>query len=205
MVESIDNAIQIAVLVACTAFAVNRALKYDSRSWTLLALFFGNFAIDDLYLVLCIQTVGSSAALEVVSELSWYAAYIFLYLLIRQVAPPLTRKEKRVLPWLGPVFSLGMAAFFMQWGSYVSNLIYGVLIGLVLFTVIRRILDRAHYRKQLFLIICTLVFCLLEYALWIMSCYFKEDAITNPYYMIDFLITAGFPLFIFATRKAVVE
>ena len=203
MVETIDNLIQIAVLVACTAIAVHRALKYDSRDWTLAALFFANFALDDLYLVLCIQTGVESQVLPVVSELRWYAAFIFLYFLVRQAAPPVVVREKRLLPWLGVVFAGGMAVFFMQWGSYVSNAIYGVLIGLVLFTVLRRLLDYQYYRKQLFLCICALVFCLLEYTLWVISCYYVGDEMTNPYYLVDLLITAGFPLFLIGTKKAV--
>ena len=173
MIESIDNILQIAVLLVCTLIAAKKALELDSRDWTLLAFFFANFALDDLYLVICLLTVGESSILFVVSELSWYAAFIFLYLLILQAAPPETAKEKRLLPWLGPVFAAGMAVFFIQWGNIVSNLIYAILIGLILFAVIRRLMDRERYARQRPLCVTALVFCLLEYALWTVSCFFS--------------------------------
>ena len=205
MIESIDNILQIAVLLVCTLIAAKKALDLDSRDWTLLAFFFANFALDDLYLVICLLTVGESSILFVVSELSWYAAFIFLYLLILQAAPPETAKEKRLLPWLGPVFAAGMAVFFIQWGKIVSNLIYAVLIGLILFAVTRRLMDRERYARQRPLCVTALVFCLLEYALWTASCFFEGESITNPYYLFDLMITLCFPFFIRGTRKAVGE
>ena len=203
MVESIDNLVQFTVLVVCTFIAVKRAFEQRSRAWTLLAFFFGNFALDDLYLVLCLLTVGSSSQLSVVSELSWYASYIFLYLLIRQVAPPEQRSEKHPLPWMGPVFSFGMAVFFMPWGDIASNLIYGALMGLVMFAAIRRIINREQYSRARTLCLLALVLCLLEYTMWTVSCYYKGDDLTNPYYLFDLMITVSFPLFIGGTRKAV--
>lgn len=111
MIESIDNSVQIIVLVICALIAAKKAFEQNSRAWTLLAFFYGNFALDDLYLVMCLLTVGESSTLTVVSELSWYASYIFLYLLIRQLAPPETKIPKSFLPWLGPILSFAMAFF----------------------------------------------------------------------------------------------
>ena len=50
-----------------------------------------------------------------------------------------------------------------------------------------------------------LVFCLLEYTLWTVSCFDWEDSVTNPYYWCDLLLTASFPFFLGATRKAAAE
>ena len=138
-----------------------------------------------------------------VSDLSWYASYIFLYMLLRHAAPPEGARETRFPPWLGPLFAGGMAAFFMQWGEIASNLIYALLMSLLLFSVIRRFLDKNQYRAQQPLSLVILVFCLLEYALWTSSCFFKGDGPENPYYWIDFLLTLCFVFFLPATGKAV--
>ena len=82
------------------------------------------------------------------ADLSWYASYIFLYLLIRLVAPPHSGTRLRFLPWLAPVFTFAMAVFYMQWADYASNLIYASLMGLLMFASIRRLLDRERYRAQ---------------------------------------------------------
>lgn len=205
MTETIEYSVQIAVLLLCTAITFSRALWKRSREWMLLLFFYGSWTLDDLFWVLCQIFFGHSPILGVVSDLSWYAALIFLYLLICQAAPPQTPREKRLLPWLGPVFTLAMAGFYMQWGDVVNNLIYAVLLGLLLFTAIRRLLDRALYADQTLLSAVTLTLCLLEYALWTASCFWKENSLGNPYYWFDFLLTLCFPLFLTATRKAVRE
>ena len=55
--------------------------------------------------------------------------------------------NRRLLPWLGVVFAGGMAVFFMQWGSYVSNAIYGVLIGTIV-ALLYRTLDVILFTRQ---------------------------------------------------------
>lgn len=203
MIESIDNSLQIVVLVICTLIAAKKAFEQNSRAWTLLAFFFGNFALDDLYLVMCLLTVGEASTLSVVSELSWYASYIFLYMLIRQLAPPAVKVPRFFLPWLGPILSMSMAFFFMQWGNIASNLIYGALMGLVMFAALHRLSRPEQYGHVKMLCVLVLVLCFLEYTMWTISCYYEGGEAGNPYYFVDFLITVSFPFFLRGTRKAV--
>lgn len=201
MIESIENALQIAVLLACTVYALVRAARHKSRTWTMLAFFYGSWALGDIYWLMCLAFYGHTPQVSVVSDLSWYASYIFLYMLLRHAAPPDGAREKRFLPWLGPLFALGMAFFFMQWGEVLANLAYALLMSLLLFSAIRRLLDRERYAERRPLSLMILVFCLLEYALWTASCFFSGDGLQNPYYWIDFLLTVSFVFFIPATGK----
>ena len=134
--------------------------------------------------------------ISIVSDLSWYASNIFLYMLLRKTAPP--EKTRRILPWLGPVFAVGMAVFFMQWGEYFNNVVYAVLMGILLYASVHRLRDR----QQRFLSALILIYCLLEYGLWISSCYWQESVLSEPYYWFDFALTASFFLFLPAARKA---
>ena len=203
MIESVENALQIAVLLACAGIAIARAAAHRSREWTLLGFVYGSWVLGDIYWLVCLVFYDRTPQVSLVSDLSWYASYIFLYMLLRQAAPPEGAREKRGLPWLGPVLCYGMAVFFMQWGEIVSNLIYATLMSLLLFSVIRRFLDRDRYAAQQPLCIAILVFCLLEYALWTSSCFFSGEGIQNPYYWFDFLLTVSFVFFLPATGKAV--
>ena len=203
MIYTIDNSVQVLVLVVCTFIAVRRAFEQKSRAWTLLAFFFADFALDDLYMVVSDLTVGWYSTLSVVSELSWYASYLFLYLLIRQTAPLEERAEKHLLPWLGPVFSLAMAVFYMQWGDIASNLIYAAVMGLVMFAALRRLIRQEAFGHVKLLCTLALLFCFLEYAMWTVSGYFREGILSYLYYLFDFLITLTFPFFIAGTAKAV--
>ena len=203
MIERIDNGLQMAVLAVCTGLALIRFLQSREKAWGLLTLFYGSWLLADMYWSVCLFFYGKTPQISLVSDLSWYASYILLYMLLREAAPPLTRRERRVLPWLAPVFTLGMAVFYMQWGEVLSNLIYAGLMGLLLFAALRRLTDSAHYACARFLCGLVLFGCLLEYALWTASCFFSGDTLSNPYYWFDFLLTAGFPFFLPAVRKAV--
>ena len=220
MIDSIDNSLQIAVLLICVFTAIYRAFRKDGRVWTLLALFSGSWVLGDLYWLFCLVFFDTTPQLSVVCNLSWYACYIFLYMLLREVAPPETPRERRFLPWLGFVFSLAMAVFYysfyldwtvklgeqyLMWGKALDNLIYGVLMGLLLFSAIRRLMDRRIYPAQRSLCIVVLVFCLLEYGLWTVSCFWWGDTLANPYYWFDFLLTVDFLFFLPAVKKAVAD
>ena len=114
MIERIENGLQIAVLAVCMAVSLARIIRTQDKAWALLSLFFASWGLGDVYWTVCLLFFDGTPKISVVSDLSWYAAYIFLYMLLRQVAPPVTRHEKRVLPWLGVAFALGMATFYMR-------------------------------------------------------------------------------------------
>ena len=203
MIDNVTNALQVAVLLFCIIVSVIRAAARKSRTWIVLAFFFGCWWMGDVYWLSCLFFFDSVPKISVVSDLNWYASYIFLYLLLRQVAPP--DGNRRSLPLIGPAFTMAMAVFYMQWGEYINNLIYASLLGLVMYAVIRRLMEQRRYEKPKALCILILVFCLIEYGLWTTSCYFQAESLSNPYYWFDLLLTASFPFFLIATKKAVSE
>ena len=218
MIESIENALQIIVLTVCAAYALYRAAAGRSRAWTLLFFFYGSWLLGDIYWQVYLIFFGDSPQVSVISDLSWYASYLFLYLLLRQTAPPAAGERKHILPYLGYVFTMAMAAWYysfyidwsihydvhyVMWGKAVDNLIYGILMGLLLYAAIRRVMDARGYQAQRRLCVVILVFCLLEYALWTVSCFWWEETLSNPYYWFDLLLTASFVFFIPATERAV--
>ncbi len=202
LIEIIENALQIAVLLVCTGIALYRAVTGQSRAWTLLFFFYGSWMLGDVYWLACVIFFGVSPMISVISNLSWYAAGLFLYLLLRETSPLRGTGKKSLLPWIGFVFSGASAVFFMQWGDYLSNLICAVLMGLLAFAAIRRLTEGEQYRKQRFLLVAILVYYLIIYALWFASC-FWEYTFTSPYYWIDILLSVSFPVFLPATKKVV--
>ena len=88
-------------------------------------------------------------------------------------------------------------------GEILSNLIYAVLMGLLLFASLRRLTDGNGGGRSKALALLILLFCLLEYALWTASCFWTGETLGNPYYWFDFLLTLSFPFFLPAVKKAV--
>ena len=203
MTERVENALQIAVLLICASVALARALKYRSRGWTHLVFFYGSLALGDIYWFVYLLFFGVTPQISVVSDISWFACYIFLYLLLIRTAPPIKNPGRMVIPWIGPLFTASSAVFFMLRGEIFLNLIYAGLMGLLMFSSLSRLTRRRSYERQFFLSFMILVFCLIEYGLWFSSCFFDGDTLANPYYWFDILFTASFVLFIPATKKAV--
>ena len=205
MIESIENTLQIIVLLVCSGIALYRAIVQHSQSWILAFLFFGSWVLGDIYWLVCLLFYGETPQISIVSDLSWYASYIFLYMLLYYSSVPDEDSRKHLVPWLGPFVAAGMTVFFMLKGEILSNLIYGSLMGLLLFAALNRQIDRKRYRNQMFLSDMILLFCFLEYALWMASCFWKSDTLSNPYYWFDFLLTISFVFFLPAIKKAVSE
>lgn len=205
MIESIENALQIIVLLICSGIALYRAIANHSQTWVLAFLFFGSWLLGDIYWLVCLLFYGQTPQISIVSDLSWYGSYIFLYLLLYHSSAPDKDSRKHRLPWLGPVFAAGMAVFFITQGELLSNLIYASLMGLLLFAALNRQINRKQYQNQQLLSGMILLFCLLEYGLWTASCFWKTDTLSNPYYWFDFLLTLSFVFFLPAIKKAVTE
>ncbi len=206
MIESHENALQIAVLAVCLAVSVSRAVITKKKEWILLSFFLGSWVLADLYWVTFLIFLDRTPDVFYVSQFSWYASYIFLFLLLRQVLPQ-EKGPRSFLPWIGPIFAAGTCAFFMQWGAYAENLICAFLMGLLIFYAIRGlVLPRgAEDKKHLSLCVTVLVFCALEYALWTASCFWEGDSFANPYYWMDTLLTLSFIPLVFAVGRAVKE
>ena len=204
MTEIIVNGIQTAVLAVCFVIALLKAVRTRDRAWALLAFFYFGWMLGDAYWQICMIFYGDTPDVSIVSDITWYAAFIFLYMLIRQTATPENGAVRTFLPWLGPIFTVAMAVYYMQFGQYVSNVIYAGLLGLILLAVIRRLTEREKYANARFLCLAAGLFCLFEHGEWVSSCIVSGyDSILNPYFIFDLLLTACFVVFIPATRKAV--
>ena len=205
MIERAENILQIAALLFCVGISHWQAVVHRSRAWVLAAFFFGSYMMGDIFWMVCLIFYGKTPQISVISDLSWFASYSFLYLLLLQTAPTKAGEKRHWLQWVGPAVSLALAIYFMQWGEILSNLIYAAIIGLVFFASIGRLVERDRYRKQRFLAVMAIVICLMEYGLWFSSCFFEGDSLANPYYWFDLMLTANCLISLWAIKKAVAE
>lgn len=209
MIETIENAIQLTVTGLCSASALYYAVRSKERTWILLGLFAGVFFLGDLYWQLILVFYDRTPDFYI-SEFSWYTSYLFLLLLLIYINVENAGDWKfRLRPkyLCIPAFAVGMCVFFMTRGDYVSNIIVAVLMtGLIWHAVyglqtVRRQGEEGKNRRMLYIV--TLLFCTAEYGMWISSCFWMGDGITNIYFWFDFLLSITFLLFLPALRKAV--
>ena len=206
MTEIIENSAQLGLLTVWTVLAGAYAIRSAHRDGALLPLFYGSYVLGDIYWLLYLIFYGETPYIFYVSYISWYAGYLFLYLLLLRVSTSEERKENHPVLWLLPLFTAAMGIYYMQWGDYAGNLISAVLMTLLLWHAVRGLIhirSNPEAAPRRFLYITVLVFCALEYAAWTASCFFSGDTLANPYFWFDFMMTPCAMLILPAYRKAV--
>ena len=91
MIESLENAVQLALVAVYMALSIIYALREKPRNSVLLVMFYGSYLLGDLYWLLYLLFYSDNPAIFYIPDLSWYAAYGFLYLLLQR----LSSKEER--------------------------------------------------------------------------------------------------------------
>ena len=157
MYEVFENAFQILMLVISIGLSLSLAWRTREKAWVLLSMFYGCWIMGDIYWQLCLVLFGGIPTLSLVSNLSWYSSYIFLYILLRYVEPK-TGFSKSFLPVIGPLFTFAMAVFFVVQsggGQIGSNLASALFMGILLYAAIRRLAD--HRREGTRSLFCVLI------------------------------------------------
>lgn len=227
MIGDIDNYVQLATTAICTNTALFRAVRFRDRRWALLGLFSGIFFLGTLYYEIFFLFYDETPFYTSIADLSWYTSYVFLLLLLiyvnvknrEQDGNPGTfvEMDRSILAWARrsnpliwgvPVFTIAMFAVFIQRGDYVLNTIVLLMMTGILWHAVYGLLSiRQHPErkaKQQMLFAAAILFCFLEYALWIASIFFWTGyTVTNIYFWIDFLLSASFLLFIPAVGRLV--
>ena len=207
MIESIENALQIAVLCFCLSLTAYRAIRFDRKAWTVLFFFFVSRFLGDIYYQVCLLYFGETPEVAFVSDVSWVASYLFLILLMKMspVAARITESGsqglfRKYFPWIGFIFAFAMEILYNQWSNPVTNTAYAILTGWILFEVIRGMLcGRCGWVYPI-----AFIFILFEYGTWTVSC-FSGDIFDYAYYGFDTLMTISFPFFIPIVQKELIS
>ena len=208
MIEALDNGIQLILTGMCSFIAFYLAMHAHRREWLLLGLFSVTFFLGDLYWTLYYLFYAETPFYAFISNLSWDTSYLFLAILLQLVKGK--RREGKVPARLFviPVFTVSMCIYYMTFGSFFSNIAVAILMTFIMWSAAEGLIgikrEEAGAEKR-WLYMMSLVFCIVEYAMWTASCIWEGDTILYPYYWFDFLLSVCFILFIPAVRKLVDE
>ncbi len=206
MLEIIENAFQIIVLIIFVILSFVYGSREKERKWTLLFFYYACFLLGNAYWQMCLFYYGKAPQIALVSDISWYAGLIFLTLLIyteeiqKDWKSRLKNSSLKFLPYLSPVFTVAMAIYFMQYGKYVSNIIYAIIMGILMFFAIVGIII-PYKNEASFLCIAALCFCLFDYGTWIFSCFYENTPIYMGYYIFDILMSLVLPFFLIFIKR----
>ena len=199
MIETVENAAQLVVVGISCCIAFVNLLRRRSRIWLLLGLSYGSFLLGLLYWLLYLLFYGDTPHFRYISELSWYTAYLLLYMMLHTVSDSEERSVRSRIPFLLLLFAAGMCVFYMQCSSVLSNLIALICMSMLLFHSSRGLIyhrNKKGHGKWCRLYALTLLFCSAEYSMWTVTCIYWTDTFSNPYFWFDILQTICFPLFL---------
>lgn len=207
MTELIENGIQLAVVLGCCVYAGVMLVRSRDQVWFLLTCFYGSFALGLIYWLLYIAFFSKTPPISPVSDLSWLASVLFLLVLQNTLRLPEEGAYRPLAAWLAPVVSTLLCFFLFQWGDYFLNTLWAIVMGTCGYCALRGLLfarrqDKSTSGRQ-YLHMSVLTVILLEYCLWIVSCYWEGSSLSNPYFWFDMLQTLSFLTMIPALKKAV--
>ena len=199
MIETVENAVQLAVVSLCCGISAIRVIRRRSRLWVLMTLFYGTFLLGLLYWLLYLLFYGDTPQFRYISELNWYTAYLFLFLILQNLSVPAERAVRARSLLFSPVFAFGMAVLYMQYSSVLSSICSAAIMSLLIYHSVRGLIY--HRKKPQHGTWCvfyrlTLLFCTAEYCMWTITCFYWSDTLGNPYFWFDMLQTVCFLLFI---------
>ncbi len=181
MMESVSDAVQLAVLAVCFAFSLARALRKRDTAWTAMACFYACMLLGNAYWLGFQLVFGDIPHHSRIAELSWIAGYVFLVMLAveldrgRGVAAPVPAA------WF-PVAACAVCCVFyiVDSGSVLLNVADNGLVAAIGFFAVRglvasatrspdemtsrRLTDSKAFHLAL------LAFVIVEQALWLSSC-----------------------------------
>ena len=216
MIEAVENAFQIVVAGGCLIYSAYKAMSMRSRSWILLLFFYAELFMGNLYWQLYLIFINGNPLIPFVSEFCWDVCFGFLLVLVKRYSKSRVNIKKDPVLLIIPVFTVGMAIYYMQWGQIADNIVVAVLMTFLMIECVcglKTISGRGCYAsagkedptgpdpkvKGLYRI--TLWFCAIEYLSWTASCLFEGDTLANPYYWCDIALSISLLFFIPALNR----
>lgn len=207
MIELIDNLLQLTVVLLGCIWSWLLYLRGRRPPYFLLCCFYGCFSLALLYWTLYFVLFGETPYLFYVSELIWIAGCVLLYLLQYTLSAPLPRSFRCGTAYLAPVIGAVLLVDYCLIGNVFSGILRCSVMAALAWDSIRALAfhrgnpspqapaRRAFHRT-------VLVFVVLENCLWLSSDVWLGDTLINPYFWIDFMLTACLAAFLPVVRKA---
>ncbi len=198
--ELIESIFQTVILFAMTVSAFVMSLIKKSRAVMLLSLGYGGFLAGILFYSLHIYILGYTPKIFYVAEISWLAAYLFifstLYLRFLKYAKPRFELKQAVISFIPALVSF---AFKMFGPSYITAGAFSVLAGLITYYSLCGIKakGRKNSRTETMLVVCIV----LQLMLYIVSGFMVDETVFNPYYAVDMTFTVCLALLLPITCK----
>ena len=207
MIEFIDNLLQFFMSLFCCVLSGVMYWRNRRQPCFLLTCFYGCFALGGLYWTLFLLLFAQTPRTFYVAEIAWLSGYSFLNLLQHTIMDKEEKAFKSRAFWPVLAVSVFLLLFYCTFGDIFSNIVISVMLLPLFWYSVRGLIFLcglgSEKQTARFFHVTILCFVILEHCLWLSSCFWVGDSLTNPYFWFDFLLTAWCPLLLVAVRKAV--
>ncbi|MEF9954156.1 MAG: histidine kinase [Clostridium sp.] len=207
MIEIIDNAVQLFVTADCALWAGTLAARRKSQSYFILACFYSTFALGLLFWLSYLVIMTYTPKIFYVSDVSWFASFLFLLLLDISLATPEEQEYKPVAAWLVTAVPAVTTICFLFGGDIFGTLLWCPLLTVCTYHATRGLLysrkQTGEERRRQWIHLAILFIIFTEFTLWSLSYFFKSATIESPYFWCDFVLSAALFLLMPAMKKAV--
>ncbi|MEG2380675.1 MAG: histidine kinase [Oscillospiraceae bacterium] len=207
MIEVIDNAMQLFVTTVCAFWAGTLAFKSKKQVYRILTCFYGTFSLGLLFWLMYLIVMTYTPKIFYVSDLSWVASFLFLFMLNVFVSTTEERKYKTPITWVVTAVLLALMVYFCFWGDYLNTILSSGILILNGYFSTRGFIYARHQndekRSMQYIHGAILFVVFAENALWLASCLYPDITIKTPYVWLDFVLSIGLFSLIPATKKVV--
>ena len=201
LIEKIENAFQLVSLGVLTFLTIYRSVTTHNRIWGLLSMFYATVTLGNLYWILYMVFYQETPYYDFIPDFCLMSSVLFIVVLLLQVRKTEWNWKENRLYRLIPIFTFGMAVFYMRWGEYVSNIAYAIAMTILLYCSLKGLFAAERESRRGTLYFVAAAYCAVEYCLWTASCFSWEGFIINPYHILDIMLTLVYIAFYPAAGK----
>ena len=200
-IEEINNVFQLTVLALCMCISIYKSVLTKKNHWALIAMFYSVSTFGVLYWFLYLIIYGDTPYYSFISDMCWFSAFLFLLMLLLYYRKKESEKTdfRILIPTI--FFTAAMAIFYMRWGKYLINTLYAAVMTFLIYHSIYGLNHSSSKQGLYYLYFVTLLFCIIEYCLWTISCFDWNGSFIDPYHFFDLLLTVSHVLFYFALKR----
>lgn len=191
-VELFSNITQTIVSIIATFFLIGYTYKTKKIECALFAGFLSGFALGILYWVTYQFLNAETPQIFYVADLAWLASNLFLVCLQIHITKEEAWGYRHFTMYIAALIGIILIIYFCQWGDILANILSVGTLTICSYYALRNLMYNKKHKiisKYKAIHIFCIVYVITEYSLWISSCFWISDTMTNPYFWFDFLLT----------------
>lgn len=197
--ELFSNLLQLIVVSISAILATKLALEKKTVFYVLTAGALDTFALGVLYWLSYQFFTEITPQIFYVADISWLASYLFFIALELSTTEPGAKGKWHISMVIPIALGIGFTIYFCQWGDILLNIAYMSALTVLGCLALRNLKFSSSHWKNLHIFM--LLFMVTEYGLWLSSCFWISDTLTNPYFWFDFALTAEMGLLLPLIKK----